>query len=75
MLEVGADKLFAVYGKAFAHQVRTISNEFCPSFRSHIDKGGMAQEPQNKPEYLGEEGDTGVRETNLEFDKLKRLVD
>jgi hypothetical protein len=36
----------------------------------------MINEPQNKPQYLQEsDGDTGIRETGLELDKLIRLTD
>lgn len=52
-----------------------LKREFIVGFRAYLaDPNGMAKEPQNKDQYL-EEGDTGIRETGLELDKLARITD
>lgn len=74
LLEVGAKRLFEVYGQAFVDILLLLKTKFCPSFRAHIDIA-IAQEPQNKRQYLSDEDDTGTRETKTQFEQLRRLVD
>lgn len=72
---MGGNRLLEVYGKAFADQLTILKTEFIVGYRAYIaDPNGMAKEPQNKAEYL-EDGDTGIRETGLELDKLGRITD
>ena len=71
---MAGDRLHLVYGKVFIEQLKIIKNEFIPNFKAHIDGGNMANEPQNKDQYLIE-GDNGISATKAQFNKLEPLVD